>query len=231
MTLPRIGVLGGMGPAATILFQQRVLNGMQVRSDDGHIPLFVDMNPQVPSRIDYLLHGRGQDPGPTLARMARGLERSGADAIVMPCCTAHYFARQIEDSISVPFVNMVRLSLQKIALFGKQGSRVGILASPATQKIGLFSKELSRHGLTAHYPEDSDSLLSSIESIKKAGPCTSDIEMVQAEVDAMEEQGVSKILIGCTEFSLIADQLISNIPIVDALEVLTEKIIEMSESS
>lgn len=230
MTLPRIGVLGGMGPAATIQFQQRLLDATQVNSDDGHIPLLIDMNPQVPSRIDYLLHGCGQSPGPTLAKMAQGLERNGADVIVMPCCTAHYFADHIERSISVPFINMVQLSLQKIARITKKNSRLGVLASPAAAKTGLFERQLAQHDLTAHYPTDTDSMLKTIESIKKSGPCEADIEIVQCAVDEMTEQGIAAIFVGCTEFSLIAKQLNSELLIVDALDVLTQHITELSVS-
>ena len=96
MKAPRVGVLGGMGPAATILMQQRLIDAVTVSGDNGHIPLLVDMNPQVPSRIDYLLHDSGVSPGPVLSRMARNLEAGGVDVLAMPCCTAHYFADQIE---------------------------------------------------------------------------------------------------------------------------------------
>ena len=179
MTLPRIGILGGMGPAATILLQQRILDVVNVETDDEHLPLLIDMNTQVPSRIDYLIHGCGDSPGPVLARMAQGLQNNGADVIVMPCCTAHHFADDIAQSVSIPFLNMVQLVVSDVAHIVPSRSDVGVLASPATMKIELFKRELQPYRLNARYPEDMDALLSAIEAIKKAGPSSRVIDCVQ----------------------------------------------------
>ena len=86
----RVGILGGMGPQATILLMQKVLAAVPAQDDAGHIPLIVDQNPQVPSRIRRLIEGVGEDPGPVLADMARRLVAGGAEALAMPCNTAHH---------------------------------------------------------------------------------------------------------------------------------------------
>ena len=224
MTLPRIGVLGGMGPAATILLQQRLLDAVKVESDSGHLPLLIDMNPQVPSRIDYLVHGCGESPGPVLARMAMGLEGQGADVIVMPCCTAHHFADEIVQSVSIPFLNMVELAASDSAHRVPPGSDVGVLASPATMKIKLFENHLQLCGLNVRYPGDMDAVLVAIESIKKSGPGPKVIDFVQSAIRELEDAQVSAILVGCSEFSLIARQLDSVLPVVDAVDVLTQAI-------
>ena len=44
----KIGVLGGMGPEATILFQRRLVKVVPAKEDQDHIPLLIDMNTQVP---------------------------------------------------------------------------------------------------------------------------------------------------------------------------------------
>ncbi|MEM9344238.1 MAG: aspartate/glutamate racemase family protein [Pseudomonadota bacterium] len=241
--MPRIGVLGGMGPAATILLQQRLLEAVEVTSDAGHIPLLIDMNPQVPSRIDYLIHGRGEDPGPVLAGMAQGLEAAGVDAVVMPCCTAHHFADQIVGAIRVPFLNMVELAAQELAghLDGDRGvgalpptspgifmkkkkGLVGVLASPATDRIGLFQRALERHGMTAVYPEDQGAMLAAIEGIKARGPSDEDVAVVQGAMRELAEAGAGAFLVGCSEFSLISRRLRAEVPVVDALDALTAAI-------
>ncbi|HAC49643.1 MAG TPA: aspartate racemase, partial [Sulfitobacter sp.] len=96
MSRPVVGVLGGMGPEATILLQQRVLGTVNAQDDADHLPLLIDMNPQVPSRIAHLIEGTGEDPAPVLAAMAQRLERAGATALAMPCNTAHHYAPAIE---------------------------------------------------------------------------------------------------------------------------------------
>ena len=99
MGLRRIGILGGMGPEATVALMQRVIALVPARDDADHVPLIVDQNPQVPSRIAYLIEGRGEDPGPVLIAMARRLETAGAEAIAMPCNTAHHWAGAIAGAV------------------------------------------------------------------------------------------------------------------------------------
>lgn len=110
-----IGILGGMGPEATILLMQRILEGTPApagrdRDDADHVPLLVDNNTQVPSRIRHLIEGTGEDPAPTLAAMVRRLEAAGAEALAMPCNTAHSYASAIRDAATVPFLDMVGLT-------------------------------------------------------------------------------------------------------------------------
>ncbi|MCW1950783.1 MAG: amino acid racemase [Octadecabacter sp.] len=221
---PRIGILGGMGPAATILLQQRILDAVPVKGDSDHIPLLIDMNPQVPSRIDYLIHHEGRNPGPVLAEMAKGLEARGADALVMPCNTAHHFASYIEDATSVPFLNMVELSAAELAKHAPKRGRVGVLASPATETVGLFHSAFQAAGLTASYPENSAQMLHAIEDIKANGPSEQNISVVQATMENLCRDGVDAFLVGCSEFSLVARELTSSVPIIDALDVLTDAI-------
>ncbi len=106
----RVGILGGMGPEATILLMQKVLATVASADDAGHVPLIVDQNPQVPSRIRHLIEGTGEDPGPVLADMARRLVAGGAQALAMPCNTAHHYAAAIRAAVDVPFLDMVELS-------------------------------------------------------------------------------------------------------------------------
>lgn len=230
VNLPRIGILGGMGPAATILLQQRILDAKNVAEDGGHIPLFVDMNPQVPSRINYLVHGQGDNPGPVLSCMARRLEQCGVHAIAMPCCTAHHFADEIEASISIPFLNMVRMTAMEVASYAPQGSEIGILASPATKTIGLFKHALQPFRLNALYPKDLNSILSTIESIKQSGPQPHHVELMQHAMAELIDVGAKAIIIGCSEFSLISRQLESVVPMVDAVDVLASHIVQLTEN-
>lgn len=93
--MKRIGILGGMGPEATVELISRLIATTPAQDDADHIPLMVDMNPQVPSRISRIIEGRGADPGPVLAGMAQRLQSAGAEALAMPCNTAHFYAQGI----------------------------------------------------------------------------------------------------------------------------------------
>jgi aspartate racemase len=219
-----------MGPAATILLQQRVLDALDVTSDSGHIPLLIDMNPQVPSRISYLIHETGKNPGPVLAKMAQGLEASGVDALAMPCCTAHHFADEIAGAVSVPFLNMVKLTAAEIDEHTPKGAKVGILASPATDRIGLFKAALGAHGLATVFPKNANRMLSTIEAIKAEGVRPEHIEIVQSALEELVEAGAKALIVGCSEFSLISQNLKSDVPIIDAMDVLTKAIVKLWKS-
>ena len=100
MTPKLIGILGGMGPEATILLQKKLMSALpDATGDEDHIPLIIDMNPQVPSRIAHLINGTGEDPSFVLASMARRLEGAGATALAMPCNTAHHYASVIQNAV------------------------------------------------------------------------------------------------------------------------------------
>ncbi|SDX74348.1 aspartate racemase [Ruegeria halocynthiae] len=222
---PRVtGILGGMGPEATILLQQRVLATVQATDDADHLPLLIDMNPQVPSRIAHLIEGCGADPGPVLADMARGLERSGATALAMPCNTAHHYAAQIEQAVSIPFLNMVDLSVEAAAKHLPSGSRVGILASPALRKVGVFDVPLKRAEFTALWPEDEDQMLGTIRRIKADGPTDDAFETLSAAARDLSDQGAALLFVACSEFSLLTHDLPQTVPIIDTVEVLADAI-------
>ncbi|HEY9343798.1 MAG TPA: amino acid racemase, partial [Inquilinus sp.] len=102
-----IGVIGGMGPAATVEFMSRVIRRTDAEDDSDHFRMLVDNNPKVPSRIAAIIDRTGADPLPDLQLMAAGLERAGADFLVMPCNTAHHYHRAIAEAVGIPFISIV----------------------------------------------------------------------------------------------------------------------------
>ena len=135
MTPGRVGILGGMGPEATVLLMQKLIAAVPARDDADHIPLIVDHNPQVPSRIAHLIEGTGEDPGPVLAAMARRLEAAGAEALAMPCNTAHHYAGEIGRRWTCRSSTWSRCRVAPGGRWRGAGA-IGILASPAVRRIG-----------------------------------------------------------------------------------------------
>jgi aspartate racemase len=220
----RVGILGGMGPQATILLMQKVLDATPAADDADHLPLIVDQNPQVPSRIRRLIEGTGDDPAPVLAEMARRLVAAGAEALAMPCNTAHHYAPDIRAAAPVPFLDMVALSVDKAAGLARGDGCVGILASPAVRRIGLFDAPLDRLGISALYPGDEDALLAAIRRIKAEGPGPESAEAVRAASDALLRRGARVQMIACTEFSLLTGPLAEGASGFDTLDVLVTAI-------
>lgn len=221
-TRATIGVLGGMGPEATILFMQKIVDAVRADDDADHIPLIVHNNTQVPSRIRALIDGDGEDPAPVLAAMAKGLEDTGAAALAMPCNTAHCYAQAITDAVSIPFLDMVRLASGRALERTAPGARVGVLGSPALQATGVFEGPLADAGLTPIYGDDADARLAIIRNIKKHGVTRDAIDALQGSADHLAERGADVTMVCCTEFSLMADRLHMPVPLFDTLDVLVD---------
>ncbi len=210
-----MGVIGGMGPEATVALMQRVIALVPARDDVDHVPLIVDQNPQVPSRIAWLIEGRGENPGPELVRMAKGLEAAGAEAIAMPCNTAHHWAGEIAGAVGVPFLDMVEATLARV-----QG-RVGVLASPAVRIAGVYAAR--REGVVHH--ADEAALLALIRAVKRDG-ATGAAKAEFARLCA--GLGTDRVIVACTEFSLLADAAPEGVEVIDSLDVLARGIVEFA---
>lgn len=220
----RVGILGGMGPEATILIMQKLLASVPARDDADHIPLIVDQNPQVPSRIRHLIEGTGDNPGPVLADMARRLVAAGAEALAMPCNTAHHYASAIRAAVNVPFLDMVGVSVAHAAPLAGPNKTVGILASPAVRKVGLFNASLAKLGLTPLYATDEPAMLAAIRQIKAEGPQSAARATLKAASDDLSAHGAGVQMIACTEFSLIADSVAHDAEVFDTLDMLADAI-------
>ncbi|MDO9525094.1 MAG: amino acid racemase [Gemmobacter sp.] len=221
----RVGVLGGMGPEATVLLMQRLIAAVPATDDADHIPLIVDQNPQVPSRLRRLIDGTGDDPGPVLAAMAQRLQAAGALALAMPCNTAHHYAPAIRAAVSIPLLDMVALSVMHAQGLAGPGGKVGILASPAVRQIGLFDAALVAAGLVPLYAEEDAAMLAIIRRIKAGGPDDTSRAELRAESSGLLARGAIVQMIGCTEFSLIAGATDPGAQAFDTLDCLVQAIL------
>ena len=218
-----VGILGGMGPEATILLMQKVMAAVPARDDADHVPLIVHQNPQVPSRIKALIEGTGDDPGPTLARMARDLQAAGAQALAMPCNTAHHYAPAVVEATPLPFLNMLELTA---ATLSQQGARrVGMLASPATRLAGVFDAPFAAQGLTPVFLFDDADLLDIIRAVKAGQGIATLGPRLTAEAGALIAEGADHLLVACTELSLMTVALPDTVPHTDSLDCLTAAIV------
>ncbi len=226
--LRRIGVLGGMGPEATVLFMQKMLAAVTAEDDADHVPLLVDSNSQVPSRISAIVEGTGENPAPVLVDMARRLAAGGAEALAMPCNTAHYYAPHIAAASDVPFLNMLELSCDAAFAQVGRGGRVGLLGSPALQRTEVFEAPLAARGLRPVYAADQSAMLTVIRDIKANGPSEPACASVSQAARDMVQSGADVICVCCTEFSLLASQIAAPGPRFDSLDCLVNACVAFS---
>lgn len=225
MTHPIVGVIGGMGPDATVELMQRVIKLTPAQDDADHIHMLVDNNPKVPSRIKALLEGGSENPGPVIADMARRLENSGADFLVIPCNTAHYYHDYAQGAVSVPVWHLIELSLQYWRHEHPQLQRVGLLASTAVQKIELFDPFFAEAGLELVYPDEDaqTTVMQLIRAVKADAVTDTLLEEYNQAIATMDT--VDGYLIGCSELSVLWQRHQTPLPVVDSLQVLAAEIV------
>lgn len=225
---PVVGLLGGMGPEATVELMQRVIRATPARDDADHIRMLVDCNPKVPSRIAALIERTGEDPGPVIADMARGLEKGGADFLVIACNTAHHYLPVVRAAVAIPVVDMIEATIARIRTPGRRVAKVGVLASPAVRLTGLLDAPFGAAGIALLYPEGGDdaAVLDIIRAVK-AGDLGSAPRRAYAEAAArLARAGADALLIACTELSALGDPEGAAVPVVDTLDTLVLAILD-----
>jgi len=219
---PILGIIGGMGPEATVEFMARLVKATPARDDADHLHMIVDNNPKIPSRIEALIEGTGTSPEPELVRMARNLETAGATFLAMPCNTAHGYAAAIAKAVNIPLLNMVEVTVRNISSGPNPFRSVGLLASTAVIKTGLYARAFQDVDITLILPAGQDAVMDVIKSIK-AGKTGPSVRQAFASVaQHLMDQGCDVLLIACTELSVIADSIPEGIAVVDSLDVLRD---------
>ena len=222
-----VGVIGGMGPDATVELMQRVIRLTPAQDDADHIHMLVDNNPKVPSRIKALLEGGGDNPGPVIAQMAKRLEQGGADFLVIPCNTAHYYHYYAQDAVGIPVWHLIELALNQWQQTYPNAKRVGLLASSAVQKIHLFESFFEHAGLELVYPSDeAQTVIMQLIRAVKAATVNDALLAEYHQAIATMESSVDGYLLGCSELSVLWQRHETALPVMDSLQVLAEAIVE-----
>ncbi|WP_434109324.1 aspartate/glutamate racemase family protein [Paraburkholderia caffeinilytica] len=203
----KVGVLGGVGPAATVDFMAKLVRNTPAACDQDHIKVMVEQNPQIPDRTEALL-GKGDDPTLALYAGCKALEEGGADLIAIPCNTAHAFVERIQPSLTIPIVNMLACTADYLRETFPDLREVGVLATSGTLASRVYEKALDACGFVQITPAAPAQirLMNAIygpagaKAGYRSGECCDD---VAAAVDDLVAQGVQVIVLGCTELPLL----------------------------
>ncbi len=220
MAKKSIGIIGGMGPAATVDLFKKIVENTAANSDAGHVRVYMDCQPTIPDRTKAILEN-GESPVPYLAQSAKKLASIGANFLIMPCNTSHYFYEELCALSPVPVMNMIR---QTATFLHAQGVRkVGLLATDGTVKAGVYQKELEALGIEAVCPsaEGQREVMRLIYDGVKADAPHFPAEKVREVVADLFDQGAQVLVLGCSELPLGFERY--GIPLentVDAVEVL-----------
>jgi aspartate racemase len=229
MTLPAgggIGILGGMGPAATIDFYAKLIEATPAGRDQEHLPVVVWADPRVPDRSDFLLGG-GDNPTPWLRRGIDSLRQAGCDLLVVPCNTAHAFLPALARDAGMRFVSMVDVAADVIAAEGTKS--VGLLGTTGTLRSRLYADALEARGVATLEPHaDHQGLVTQAIAAVKAGDSgPADADALAAVSRVLAERGAEQIIAACTEIVLALGGRDVRLPIVDPARLLARRVVEI----
>lgn len=220
------GVLGGMGPDATVDFMAKVIAATPAEKDQDHVPMLVDNNPLVPNRQTAIL-ANGPDPSGELARMGRRLEAAGADFLVMVCNSAHAFADELKHAVSIPLVSIVDATVEAL---GPDVGTVGILATDGCLASGLFQDAVESAGKQWLVPREQAigemmQLINRIKAGDQGDEVTSRMEKIARD---LVSRGAEAIIAGCTEIPLVLKPDRLGVPLVSSTDALAQKTVALA---
>jgi aspartate racemase len=218
------GVIGGLGPAATLDFFDRILKRTKASRDQDHLRLIIDNNTQVPDRNDFM-RGDGPSPIPALVASAKGLEIAGADFVVMACNTAHAFEKDLREAISVPFLSIIEVTADEVASL--KPKRAGVLAVNAALSAGLYQNALKERGIEPVLlnPDSQKSFQELIYRIKGGDAGANSQRAMKTLADKLIAQGAEVVIAACTEVPLVLSQDDIDAELISSTDVLVEKTI------
>jgi aspartate racemase len=224
-----VGVIGGLGPEATVDLMRRVIEATPARDDADHIRMIVDNNPKIPSRIKALVEGTGESPAPLMTEMARRLAAFGADFLVIPCNTAHFYYNDICAGVEIPILNMVDLTVESVLKENPFVQTVGLLASDAVLLTKLYLKRFADRGVKQIHPsaELQNRIMASIRKIKAGKYQKENKRVLQSAAEELMNRKAEALIVACTELSIISDSIDVEVPIYDASQVLAEGIVRI----
>lgn len=226
-----VGVLGGMGPLATVDFLRKLVELTPAACDQEHVPVLVHSVPQIPDRSSCI-EGRGASPLPALLAGLQILAAAGAEIIAMPCNTAHFWYDQLRDRSEGNFLHIVDAAAAALVRRGITAGPVGLLATTGTILANIYGDRLAAHGYELVLPaarRQEELVMTGIRAVK-AGRLLEARSLLQPAAADLTAAGARAVILGCTEIPLGLGELDwrQEIVLVDATEALAETCIRCS---
>lgn len=221
-----IGILGGMGPEATAYFFELLIKKTRAEKDQDHVPILIWSNPRIPPRSEAIIKG-GPSPAPLLVDGVRRLRQAGADFIVMPCVSAHYFYEEVVAQEKFPFLNILDETLKwtKKNLPGLK--KAGLISTTGTLKSGFFCDAFQKGGIEVigPYDEEQEQVMEAIFGKKgiKAGHTERESRKIIVDIaGALVERSAEAIIAGCTEVPLVLRKEDIAVPLIEPMSIMAE---------
>jgi len=211
-----IGILGGLGPAASCRLYDMLIRLRQVTRDQDHPDVILYSKCSVPDRTAFLLDNSDISPLPALIDGLQTLQAAGAQVLAIPCATAHHFYNDLQDSVNVPLLNMLTLTAQAL---NKQGiTRAGLLCTLGSYQSGTFARALQQANIEVIAPHDTQAVMDTINAVKLAKP----VDGLSMLTQPLLRYGAQTVILGCTELSLLAEP---GEPYTDPMHILAQELL------
>ena len=222
--MKRLGIIGGLGPMATAYFMRLIIEMTDAKTDQEHIEIILHNKPQIPDRTRYILGLSQENPMPELLQTGNGLVEQGAEVIAIPCITAHFFQKELEEQIGRPIVHAIEETAKYLQM--ENITRVGLMATDGTIQSRLFRSILEKYGITCMVPDEENQkkVMHIIYNNVKAG-LPGEMDKFEEVADYLFAEGAEVILLGCTELSLLKRDEKLGKGFLDVLEVLTRQVV------
>lgn len=225
-----VGILGGVGPMATVYFMQRVLEMTDASRDQDHVDMLVWNHASIPDRTAYIVGDSDVSPGPVMAEDARQLERAGAKFIALPCNTAQAFQDEVASAVSIPVIDIVEVTIAAAMAAVPGLTTLGILATDGTLRAETYHRAAEAAGLTPVAPDDvvqKDVMSMIYDGVKAGMPVERD--RFDAAVAHLRAKGAGAIVLGCTELSILQTDLkVDDADVVDSLDALAARTVTLA---
>jgi aspartate racemase len=219
-----VGIIGGMGPIATYDLFKKIIEKTDAKTDQEHIHICIDCNTNIPDRTQAILE-EGENPVPEIVKSGVRLQAIGADVLVMPCNTAHYFYDKITPFLDIPLLNMLKETAAEIKR--RQIRKVGLLATDGTIKSGVYHKALTDEGIDVVIPSPIKqvSIMDVIYHGVKAANRNIDLGEFYGALDELYDKGAEVLILGCTELPIAFEVFHIDRPAIDPTAILAEAVI------
>lgn len=219
-----IGVLGGMGPAATADFYQKIIRATPAKADQDHLKVLIYSNPQIPDRTASI-RGEGPDPLPCLVESAEVLIRGGADFLTIPCVTAHHFFEPLQRAVRIPILHLIGESVAAVVSEYPGLRRLGLLATSGTLQSRLFESHFEPRGFTILTPDpaiQTAAVMEAIYAVKHGEPEGRPRRLIREAAEHLCGRGAEAVLAGCTEIPLVLQDGDLSVPVIDPTWILAQ---------
>ena len=221
-----VGIIGGMGPGATALLFQKLIDYTDAKSDAEHMHIIIDNNTAIPDRTTAILKGENT-PALYIVESGKKLEMCGAELLLIPCNTSHYFYDDIQEQLSVPVVNMIA-ETAKVCL-NNGYTKVGVLATTGTCNTDTYGRELNKFGVETVYTdvEGQKKVMEIIYDQVKAGRKIN-VQILDQTLKKMASKGAQAFILGCTELPFAIKNGDFGYHFLDSLDILARRAVEMA---